>query len=165
MPKKTLTEWVAAHNATQTALTPQPPKGKTGAVSGMKVKILKAGSYSDDTQLMLSVARAISEDGAINNQYFSKIEFICLGIFYGFILTMIIYNLILFFSTKDKVYPLYIGLLIMGTIRTLAEDRMGGLYLWRSNQELSYILGIYIAPNAILIFYMLFTFNYLKIKP
>lgn len=97
--------------------------------------------------------------------YSSKIEFICLGIFYGFILTMIIYNLILFFSTKDKVYPLYIGLLIMGTIRTLAEDRMGGLYLWSSNQDLSYILGIYIAPNAILIFYMLFTFNYLKIKP
>ena len=35
---------------------------------------IKAGSYSDDTQLLLSVSRSIREDGSLDNYYFSKIE-------------------------------------------------------------------------------------------
>lgn len=35
---------------------------------------IKSGSYSDDTQLLLSVARSIKEDGTVNQVYFSKIE-------------------------------------------------------------------------------------------
>lgn len=35
---------------------------------------ISAGSYSDDTQLLLSVARSIKHDGTIDNNYFSKIE-------------------------------------------------------------------------------------------
>lgn len=35
---------------------------------------LTKGSYSDDTQLLLSVARSIKVDGKIDHEYFSKIE-------------------------------------------------------------------------------------------
>ena len=35
---------------------------------------LAKGSYSDDTQLLLSVARSIKVDGTIDREYFSKIE-------------------------------------------------------------------------------------------
>ncbi|MFW6047177.1 MAG: ADP-ribosylglycohydrolase family protein [Candidatus Woesearchaeota archaeon] len=35
---------------------------------------IKAGSYSDDTQLLLSVARSIQPDGSIDKNYFSKVE-------------------------------------------------------------------------------------------
>lgn len=35
---------------------------------------LKAGSYSDDTQLLLSVARSIKNDGFVDQQYFAKKE-------------------------------------------------------------------------------------------
>ncbi len=35
---------------------------------------IKAGSYSDDTQLLLAVARSIKEDGTVDQNYFSKIE-------------------------------------------------------------------------------------------
>lgn len=35
---------------------------------------LTKGSYSDDTQLLLSVARSIKVDGSIDREYFSKIE-------------------------------------------------------------------------------------------
>lgn len=35
---------------------------------------LKEGSYSDDTQLLLAVARSIRVDGTVDNQYFAKIE-------------------------------------------------------------------------------------------
>jgi len=35
---------------------------------------IKSGSYSDDTQLLLSVARSIREDGFVNQEYFAKME-------------------------------------------------------------------------------------------
>ncbi|MBI35732.1 MAG: hypothetical protein CMP67_10270 [Flavobacteriales bacterium] len=35
---------------------------------------IKSGSYSDDTQLLLSVARSIQKNGSIDNLYFSKTE-------------------------------------------------------------------------------------------
>lgn len=38
------------------------------------VDSINAGSYSDDTQLLLSVARSIKEDGFVDHEYFSKIE-------------------------------------------------------------------------------------------
>lgn len=38
------------------------------------VDTVNAGSYSDDTQLLLSVARSIKADGTVDNEYFSKIE-------------------------------------------------------------------------------------------
>ncbi|MCF8233407.1 MAG: ADP-ribosylglycohydrolase family protein [Bacteroidales bacterium] len=44
-----------------------------GRFNGYLDKI-NAGSYSDDTQLLLSVARSIKPDGSLDNYYFSKIE-------------------------------------------------------------------------------------------
>ncbi len=38
------------------------------------VDYIKAGSYSDDTQLLLSVARSIKSDGFVNQEYFAKKE-------------------------------------------------------------------------------------------
>lgn len=38
------------------------------------VDTIKAGSYSDDTQLLLSVARSIKKDGGVDHDYFAKIE-------------------------------------------------------------------------------------------
>lgn len=35
---------------------------------------IKAGSYSDDTQLLLAVARSIKKDGTLDHDYFAKIE-------------------------------------------------------------------------------------------
>lgn len=35
---------------------------------------IKSGSYSDDTQLLLAVARSIRKDGSVDNNYFAKIE-------------------------------------------------------------------------------------------
>jgi ADP-ribosylglycohydrolase len=37
---------------------------------------IKAGSYSDDTQLLLAVARSIKKDGTVDNEYFAKVELV-----------------------------------------------------------------------------------------
>ena len=38
------------------------------------VDIIEAGSYSDDTQLLLSVARSIRKNGEVDHNYFAKVE-------------------------------------------------------------------------------------------
>jgi ADP-ribosylglycohydrolase len=38
------------------------------------IDTIKAGSYSDDTQLLLAVARSIKNDGSVDHNYFAKIE-------------------------------------------------------------------------------------------
>ena len=38
------------------------------------IDTIKAGSYSDDTQLLLAVARSIKKDGSLDHNYFAKIE-------------------------------------------------------------------------------------------
>ena len=38
------------------------------------VDIIEAGSYSDDTQLLLSVARSIKKNGEVDHNYFAKVE-------------------------------------------------------------------------------------------
>lgn len=48
-------------------------KNVGGRFLGYTDKIEK-GSYSDDTQLMLSVARSIKSDGIVDRDYFSKVE-------------------------------------------------------------------------------------------
>ena len=44
-----------------------------GRFNGYKDRV-KKGSYSDDTQLLLAVARSIRYDGTVDNEYFSKVE-------------------------------------------------------------------------------------------
>ena len=38
------------------------------------IDTIRAGSYSDDTQLLLAVARSIEKDGTLDHNYFAKIE-------------------------------------------------------------------------------------------
>lgn len=38
------------------------------------IDTIKAGSYSDDTQLLLAVARSINKDGSLDHNYFAKTE-------------------------------------------------------------------------------------------
>lgn len=47
---------------------------KVGGKFNSYLDIVKEGSYSDDTQLLLSVARSIKIDGTVDREYFSKIE-------------------------------------------------------------------------------------------
>lgn len=40
------------------------------------IDTIKAGSYSDDTQLLLAVARSIQKNGSVNNNHFAKAELV-----------------------------------------------------------------------------------------
>ncbi|WP_418510311.1 7TM diverse intracellular signaling domain-containing protein [Corallibacter sp.] len=65
-----------------------------------------------------------------------------LGIFFGFILVMAIYNLLLYFSLKDKAYILYVGTVIFNILTTLATNKISGQYFWPNQPELDGIIYI-----------------------
>lgn len=61
-------------------------------------------------------------------------ESLLLGMFFGLMAVMAIYNLLLYFSLKDKAYLLYVGTVIFNILTTLSINGLGEQYFW-PNQE------------------------------
>ncbi|MFQ3574958.1 MAG: 7TM diverse intracellular signaling domain-containing protein [Cytophagales bacterium] len=91
-------------------------------------------------------------------------EYLLLGIFYGLLIILSLFKLILYFSLKDKVFLSYVALLFSAGLKTLSEDRLGAQYLWQNYPEFSYWLGVHIAPWLVLFSFSWFVYSYLRIK-
>jgi DNA-binding CsgD family transcriptional regulator len=65
-----------------------------------------------------------------------------LGIFFGFMIVMAIYNLLLYFSLKDRAYLLYVGSTTFTILTTLAINNISGQYFWPHNPDLDGIIYI-----------------------
>lgn len=61
---------------------------------------------------------------------------ILLGVFFGFMLVMAIYNLLLYFSLKDKAYLFYVGIVTFNILTILAVNGISGQYFWPNQPEL-----------------------------
>ena len=74
-------------------------------------------------------------------------EYLLLGIFYGIILIMAVYNFLLYFFMQDKLYIWYVIYVISGALTCLIEDGLGFQYLWPGFFELNHymesIVGIW----------------------
>ena len=93
---------------------------------------------------------------------YSTLEYYYLGIFYGFLIIMAIYNLIMYLTARDGAYLSYVLMLAAGALKTLAEDRIGAQLLWPFAPHLSYYMGIHIAPNLLLLAFIAYTFSFLQ---
>ncbi len=85
-----------------------------------------------------------------------------LGIFYGALLIMMLYNLFLFFSVRDRVYLLYVCYVISYTIYQLGSDGLSKEYLFTSGRDFFY--WTYGGIAGFLFFGSLFTQVYLTTK-
>jgi signal transduction histidine kinase len=65
-----------------------------------------------------------------------------LGIFFGLMAVMAIYNLLLYFSLKDKAYLLYVGTATFTILTTLATNGISGQYFWPDQPDLDGIIYI-----------------------
>ena len=100
------------------------------------------------------------------NAYFSAYslnEYFYLGIFYGFMIIMIAYNLILYFFTGMKTRIYYSLYVISATLNSVAEDGLGFQYLWPNEAWANTILPT-IQPLSYLLCFLIYTFNLLDIK-
>jgi hypothetical protein len=90
-------------------------------------------------------------------------EYYLLGIFYGVLAIMLIYNLIIFFAVKERIYLYYVFYVLSAAVITFTEDGLGFQYLWPELPFINYYLSIY-SPLLFLFTFTLYSQQFLKLK-
>ncbi|HWZ21085.1 MAG TPA: 7TM diverse intracellular signaling domain-containing protein [Cytophagaceae bacterium] len=91
-------------------------------------------------------------------------EYYFLGIYYGILILMAVYNLLVFFVVKDKVYLYYVFYVLSSAVITMTDDGLGFQYLWPNSPALSRPIGYTIAPIVLLIVFVLYSTSFLELK-
>lgn len=94
---------------------------------------------------------------------YSNGEYILLGVYYGILAIMAIYNLLLFFSLRDKIYLYYLFYVICCVIISTAEDGLGFQYLWPNHPNWNPIVSIS-APLILILSFALYSKSFLELK-
>lgn len=81
----------------------------------------------------------------------TDISSLFLGIFFGLMIAMAIYNLILYFSLRDRAYILYVGSTVFAILTTISTNKLGGQFFWPNSPNLDEI--IYITFAGICMFF------------
>lgn len=89
-------------------------------------------------------------------------EYILLGLFYGVLFIMAIYNLFLYFNTKELVYLFYVLYTLGCALNSFSEDGLGFQYLWPEVPAINawIMLG---TPPLLLSAFMVYSYSFLKI--
>ncbi|HVD98969.1 MAG TPA: 7TM diverse intracellular signaling domain-containing protein [Cytophagaceae bacterium] len=69
--------------------------------------------------------------------FYALNEYYMLGMFYGILAIMAIYNILVYFSMKERVYILYVIYVLCCGLISLAEDGTGFQYLWSHSPALN----------------------------
>lgn len=90
-------------------------------------------------------------------------EYILLGLFYGMLLLLAIYNIMLFTTLRDA-FHIYLALFIFSCMLVgLAEDNLGFQYLWADTPSMNYII-MHFVPVAFMLSIVIFTSSFLRIR-
>lgn len=89
-------------------------------------------------------------------------EYFFLGIFYGIIIIMAIYNLFLFFFTRELVYLYYVLYVICFSLHAFKVDGLGFQFFWPDFPSLSLIME-YGSPLLVVISFALYSQKFLTI--
>ena len=79
-----------------------------------------------------------------------SLQYWLLGIFYGILFIMVLYNLILFFFLSERTYLYYVLYVLSGALLFLTEDGLGFQYLWSDFPRLNHFIGA-LAPVLLLL--------------
>ncbi|MDH4263655.1 MAG: hypothetical protein OEV78_11480 [Spirochaetia bacterium] len=90
-------------------------------------------------------------------------DMLVVGIYYGIMLSMIIYNIIIFFSTKDKNYLYYIIYILAYSIIQASLDGLLHQYFFKQSYEFSRNFRTYLA-TIVCVFALLFATSIMQIK-
>lgn len=90
-------------------------------------------------------------------------EYLLLGIFYGIMLVMALYNLLLFLFVKDRLYLFYVLYVISSILTCLAEDGLGFQYLWSNFPQFN-LHAEEITEALFLFFFVLYSNSFLELS-
>ncbi|MCR6639085.1 MAG: sensor histidine kinase [Sporocytophaga sp.] len=82
--------------------------------------------------------------------YYSTHEYLYLGIYYGILIIITLYNALIYTSTKEKVYLYYVIYVLTAILLSLTEDGFGFQFIWKNYPEVIPYLYKYIAPSLFL---------------
>ncbi len=82
------------------------------------------------------------EQGFENMRVDTHLPSFLLGIFFGLMIVMALYNLLLYFSLKDKAYLLYVGTTVFSILTTVSTNGLGEQFLWTSSEGVDAYLYI-----------------------
>ncbi len=92
-----------------------------------------------------------------------RIEDIGYGIFYGILIVMMFYNLLLYLILKEINYLLYIFTILCTIIIFLSATGYGGKFLWPENPGLNFYAGR-MSMGVLTIVFTIFTIRFLEVK-
>jgi hypothetical protein len=96
--------------------------------------------------------------------FYSVNEYYFLGMYYGIMIIMAIYNFLIFISLREKVYIYYVFYVFCGILTSLADDGIGYQYVWGNSSRINLLVGAHIAPNLLLITFVLYSHEFLQIR-
>ncbi|HEY8401644.1 MAG TPA: 7TM diverse intracellular signaling domain-containing protein [Cytophagaceae bacterium] len=98
------------------------------------------------------------------NTFYTTHEYYFLGMYYGILLIMAIYNLFIYVAVKWKVYLYYVLYVLSGALTSLTEDGLGFQFIWTHMPSLNQPIGYIIAPISLMVFFILYSRNFLELK-
>ena len=92
------------------------------------------------------------------------LQYWLLGLFYGVLSIMVLYNLILFFFLKEQTYLSYVLYVLSGALLFLSEDGLGFQYIWSGSPAFNHFIGA-AAPVLLLLTFASYASGFLDTAP
>jgi hypothetical protein len=90
-------------------------------------------------------------------------EYYLLGIFYGILFIMAIYNLFIFISTREVVYLYYVAYVLCYCINSFEEDGLGFQFIWSDIYRINQFLEVF-APILLITSFVFYSKKFLFLK-
>lgn len=95
--------------------------------------------------------------------FYSLYEYFILGLFYGILLIMAIYNLLLFFTFRENFYFYYVLYVLSCILLSFSEDGLGFQFIWQNQPAFNHFV-IYYSPLFFLLSFAVYSVSFLEIK-
>lgn len=92
-----------------------------------------------------------------------RIEDLCYGMFYGILIVMFFYNLLLYFTLKELNYLLYILTIVCTFVIFLSASGYGGKFIWPESPQVNFYAGR-MSMGILIIFFAIFMLRFLDVK-
>jgi hypothetical protein len=95
--------------------------------------------------------------------FYALNEYYMLGMFYGILAIMALYNILVYLSMKEKVYIYYVLYVVCCGLISLAEDGTGFQYLWSDHPNLNSWISR-ASPLLLLVSFSIYSKAFLELK-
>ncbi|WP_197060075.1 7TMR-DISM family protein [Sporocytophaga myxococcoides] len=89
-------------------------------------------------------------------------EYYYLGIFYGILLIMSVYNIFIYFSTRENVYLYYVAYVVCYSLNSFSEDGLGFQYVWPDFPGFNELIQY--APILLITAFVFYSKTFLSLK-